>query len=133
MAFGSGVLTATLTFSIIVEAFSVTHTLPSTAAWFILGGVSFSVANFILEKKSNGRGRAASNTRRSDGENADDRKYSSGRSLFIGSVMDNIPENAALGITFATGGAINILSQRRHLIINDCTPLTMHLEKFTTS
>ena len=32
----------------------------------------------------------------------------SGRALFIGSVMDNIPENAALGITLATGGAINI-------------------------
>jgi ZIP family zinc transporter len=32
----------------------------------------------------------------------------SGKSLFIGSVMDNIPENAALGITLASGGAINI-------------------------
>ena len=29
-------------------------------------------------------------------------------SLFIGSVMDNIPENAALGITLASGGIINI-------------------------
>ena len=52
MAFGSGVLVATLTFSILVEAFSVTHTIPATATGFILGGLSFSIANLILERKS---------------------------------------------------------------------------------
>ena len=36
MAFGSGVLIATLTFSILVEAFQVTHTLPATVTGFIL-------------------------------------------------------------------------------------------------
>jgi len=34
MAFGSGVFIATLTFSILVEAFSVTHTQPATAIGF---------------------------------------------------------------------------------------------------
>jgi hypothetical protein len=57
------------------------------------------VLQILSLKKSKSRGRAASNARRSDGEKADDRKSSSGRSLFIGSVIDNIPENAVLGIT----------------------------------
>src|SRR6476660_8454395 len=52
MAFGSGVLIATLTFSILVEAFNVTHTLAATATGFILGGVSYGIANLILERKS---------------------------------------------------------------------------------
>src|SRR5215813_3666425 len=52
MAFGSGVLIATLTFSILVEAFNVTHTLPATLVGFILGGVSYGFANAILERKS---------------------------------------------------------------------------------
>jgi zinc transporter, ZIP family len=108
MAFGSGVLIATLTFSILVEAFSVTHTLPATATGFILGGVSYSIANLILEKKSQSEASQNSHLSGSNDKITSDRKSASGRSLFIGSVMDNIPENAALGITLAAGGTINI-------------------------
>src|SRR6476660_6623705 len=110
MAFGSGVLIATLTFSILVEAFNVTHTLAATATGFILGGVSYGIANLILERKSKSKTSKNGYTNESDGNGkiATDKKPSSGRSLFIGSVMDNIPENAALGITLASGGAINI-------------------------
>ena len=55
MAFGSRVLIATLTFSILVEAFQVTHTLPATVTGFILGGISFNIANYFLKKKSNSK------------------------------------------------------------------------------
>lgn len=108
MAFGSGVLIATLTFSILMEAFSVTHTLSATATGFILGGVSYSIANLILERKSKSKVFQDSHISGSDAKIVGDKKATSGRSLFIGSVMDNIPENAALGITLAAGGAINI-------------------------
>ena len=108
MAFGSGVLIATSTFSILVEAFSVTHTLPATTTGFILGGVSFSIANSVLERRSKSR---ISNTKQGDPsmhKNTDDKNSVSGRSLFIGSLMDKIPVNAALGITLAAGGALNL-------------------------
>ena len=109
MAFGSGVLIATLTFSILVEAFNVTHTLAATATGFILGGVSYGIAN-LIKRKSKSKTSKSGYTNESDGKGkiATDKKPASGRSLFIGSVMDNIPENAALGITLASGGAINI-------------------------
>ena len=68
MAFGSGVLIATLTFSILIEAFNITHTLTATAIGFILGGVSYSVANLILERKSKSKGSKIGYTSKSDGK-----------------------------------------------------------------
>lgn len=108
MAFGSGVLIATLTFSILVEAFSVTHTLPATATGFILGGVTYSVANLVLERKSKHLSSKNRHVKAPCENTATENKPTSGKALFIGSVMDNIPENAALGITLAAGGALNI-------------------------
>lgn len=106
MAFGSGVLIATLAFSILVEAFKVTHTLPATILGFTLGGISYAIANAILEKKS--KRKASKSADVADSKVTADIGRASGKSLFIGSVMDNIPENAALGITLASGGMINI-------------------------
>ncbi len=108
MAFGCGVLIATLTFSILVEAFEVTHTLPATATGLFLGGISFSIANLVLERKSKRLSSKNRHLAASDDKNTAVSKPTSGKTLFIGSVMDNIPENAALGITLAAGGALNI-------------------------
>ncbi|HEY7081199.1 MAG TPA: ZIP family metal transporter [Nitrososphaeraceae archaeon] len=108
MAFGSGVLIATLTFSILVEAFNVTHSLSATATGFVLGGVSYGIANSILQRKSKPKVSKNRHKTESDDKIASDSKPASGKALFIGSIMDNIPENAALGITLAAGGTINI-------------------------
>jgi zinc transporter, ZIP family len=123
MAFGSGVLVAALTFSLVQEAFNLSQSIPPVVIGFILGGVSYSVANRILDKKSSGHGDspAKSNTsgtrsnspirnrKRSHGDNAGGGKSASGLSLLVGSVMDNIPENMALGISLVTGGAVNVV------------------------
>ena len=52
MAFGSGVLVVALTFSLVQEAFSLSQSIPPVVIGFILGGVSYSMANHILDKKS---------------------------------------------------------------------------------
>jgi zinc transporter ZupT len=52
MAFGSGVLIAALTFSLVEEAFSLSQSILPVVIGFILGGVSYSVANHILESPS---------------------------------------------------------------------------------
>jgi zinc transporter, ZIP family len=115
MAFGSGVLVAALTFSLIEEAFSLSQSIPPVVFGFILGGVSYSFANRILDKKARGDSFSSSGTsavrnrKRSHGENAAGGKTVSGLSLLVGSVMDNIPENMALGISLVTGGAVNIV------------------------
>jgi zinc transporter, ZIP family len=127
MAFGSGVLVAALTFSLVEEAFSLSQSIPPVVIGFILGGVSYSVSNYILDKKSKSGSDAVSSSdttnnnitsnkncavrkrKRSHGDNAGGGKSASGLSLLVGSVMDNIPENMALGISLVTVGAVNIV------------------------
>jgi ZIP family zinc transporter len=80
----------------------------TTATGFILGGVSYSIANLILERKSKSNASKNRHINGSDRKIPSDSKPASGRSLFIGSVMDNTPENAALGITLAAEGTVNV-------------------------
>ena len=106
MAFGSGVLVAALAFSLIQEAFELSRSLLPVIAGFILGGIAYTVANYYLTKRSSDHIRRR---KRSHGENAGGGKNTSGLSLLVGSVMDNIPENMALGVSLVTGGAVNIV------------------------
>src|SRR5919202_6111313 len=59
MAFGSGVLVAALTFSLIEEAFNLSQSIPPVIIGFILGGISYNVANRILDKKSKPEGNSS--------------------------------------------------------------------------
>lgn len=107
MAFGSGVLIAALSFSLIEEAFSLSQSIPPVIIGFIAGGLSYTIANYILNKKSSGGD--SRKRKRSHGEMAGGGKDASGISLLVGSIMDNIPENMALGISLVTGGTANIV------------------------
>lgn len=106
LAFGSGVLVAALSFSLIEEAFSLSQSFISVSVGFFFGGLSYTLANFILNKKSKGQ---IEKRKRFHGESAGGGKEASGLSLLIGSIMDNVPENMALGITLVTGGGINVV------------------------
>jgi ZIP family zinc transporter len=124
MAFGSGVLVDALTFSLVEEAFSLSQSIPPVVIGFILGGISYSVSYSILDKRSADASisrisnsdntgtsyqAAVRNRKRSHGEKAGGGKSVSGLSLLVGSVMDNIPENMALGISLVTGGVVNVV------------------------
>jgi ZIP family zinc transporter len=106
MAFGSGVLIAALSFSLIEEAFSLSNSIVPVITGFTFGGLSYTTANYLLNKKSLGNTRKR---KKSHGEMAGGGKDASGLSLLVGSVMDNIPENMALGISLVTGGVVNIV------------------------
>jgi len=104
---------AALTFSLVEEAFSLSQSIPPVVIGFVLGGISYSVANHILDRKSKSKQdrtiSAVRKRKRSHGDNAGGGKSASGLALLVGSVMDNIPENMALGISLVTGGAVNIV------------------------
>ncbi len=106
MAFGSGVLIAALAFSLIEESFNLAQSIPPVIAGFIGGGLSYTIANYFLNTKTLGNIRKR---KRSHGEDAGGSKNASGLALLVGSVMDNIPENMALGISLVTGGTVNIV------------------------
>ena len=109
MAFGSGVLVAALAFSLIEEAFELAQSIPPVIIGFILGGITYTAANYYLNRRSSAAGGNVRYRKKSHGENAGGGKSASGLALLVGSVMDNIPENMALGISLVTGGAVNIV------------------------
>jgi ZIP family zinc transporter len=49
LAFGSGVLVAALSFSLVEEAFHLTKDALPVIIGFVLGGISYTTANFILQ------------------------------------------------------------------------------------
>ena len=107
MAFGSGVLVASLAFSLMEEAFKMSQSIPPVIIGFISGGLSYTIANYYLSKRSlqgNIRHR-----KKSHGTDAGGVKNISGSAILVGSVMDNIPENMALGISLALGGSIDVV------------------------
>jgi hypothetical protein len=53
---------AALTFSLVEEALSLSQPIPPVVIGFILGGVSYSVTNRILDKKSSGHGNSPANS-----------------------------------------------------------------------
>jgi ZIP family zinc transporter len=106
MAFGSGVLIAALSFSLMQEAFEQSQSLISVILGFLFGGVSYTLANCLLNKRSKGELRKR---KKSHGDVAGGGKDATGLALLVGSVMDNIPENMALGISLVTGGVVNIV------------------------
>ena len=101
MAFGVGVLIAALTFSLIEEAYQEVKDIVTVVLGFALGGLSYSIANHILNKRSGTRHR-----KQSHGDSAGGGKDASGIALMVGSLMDNIPENMALGISIIAGGGM---------------------------
>ena len=99
LAFGSGVLVAALSFSLVEEAFRLTRDVLPVIIGFVIGGISYTTANFILNRKS---GEMTKRRKRSHYTNVQDNSNNKGQglTLLVGSVMDNIPENIALGISF---------------------------------
>jgi zinc transporter, ZIP family len=94
MAFGSGVLVASLAYSLIEEAFKMSQSVPPVIIGFISGSLDSIIANYCLSKRSlqsNIRHRKKSHRTEAGG-----RKNVSGTAILVGSVMDNIPENMAL-------------------------------------
>ena len=106
MAFGSGVLIAALAPSLIEEAFSLSQSIPAVILGFALGGLSYTAANYILTKRIE---RTFKEGEKVHMEIKQVGEEPSGLSLLVGSVMDNIPENMALGISLVTGDAVNIV------------------------
>jgi ZIP family zinc transporter len=107
MAFGSGVLVASLAYSLIEEAFKMSESIPSVIIGFVSGGLAFTIANYFLSKRSP-RGNIR-HRKKSHGTEAGGGKDVSGTAILVGSVMDNIPENMALGISLAIGGSVDLV------------------------
>ncbi len=99
MAFGSGVLIAVISFSLMIEAFHLGGLIPVSIG-FVAGAVLFSWGNHTVNK------RGAKNRKRCFGPKVGG-KNASGTALALGSLMDNIPESFAIGVSLLSAGTVS--------------------------
>ena len=102
MAFGSGVLISALAFDLMDEAYH-RGGFASTAVGFVGGAVVYSLANYYLSKNG------AKHRKRSGGKQpSENQNPGSGLAIAVGSLLDGIPESAAIGITLLGGGSVGV-------------------------
>lgn len=105
VAFGAGVLTAAISFELMEDAYA-RGGLTGTAVGFAVGALVFTGANFFLARRG-ARHRKRSGT--SDRESMEG-DASSATSLAIGSMLDNIPESIAIGLSLVGGVGVSIVT-----------------------
>lgn len=100
MAFGSGVLICALTFGLMEEAFN--HGgFDAIILGFLGGGVVFILGDYFIHRQGGRR-----HKRKTIFENP---KEPNGTAIFMGAVLDGIPETIALGIAFFNGQGRGLL------------------------
>ena len=101
MAFGAGVLFASVAYELVDDAAQV-GTFGATAGGLAAGSVTFFVGD-VLITRAGGKGRKSSGG--SAGSSAGSTAEASGAALALGALLDGIPGSAAIGVTILQGGA----------------------------
>jgi len=109
MAFGSGVLISALTFDLMEKAYQLGG-FDSVSIGFIAGSVMFVGGDYVIDrygghfrKRVHGKQHAAKKAAAGNPQLA-----SSGSAIFLGALLDGIPESAAIGVGLATGQSIGL-------------------------
>jgi ZIP family zinc transporter len=95
MGFGAGALISAIAYELIPEE--------ALQGWqmavvFLAGALSFYLGDWIIDRQG-GEERKAITSGQETG---------SGAAIFIGTLLDNVPESLILGMSFAFGGAVNL-------------------------
>jgi zinc transporter, ZIP family len=96
MGFGAGTLLSAIAYEL-VPASNAEHGL-GIGVGFALGAIVYYVADHLVDR-SGGAGRQAI---------AEGNHRGSGAAMFLGALLDGIPEAFILGITLAVGGSVNV-------------------------
>jgi ZIP family zinc transporter len=97
MAFGAGTLISAIAYDLVEEAADVGRTL-ALAAGLALGAITFFAGDWWVDRAG------GADRKRSGGEQA--RGHSFG--IFIGTLLDGIPESFILGASLVTGGGVSV-------------------------
>jgi zinc transporter, ZIP family len=98
MGFGAGTLVSAVAYELIPES-SLEHG-AGVAIAFALGAVAYYVGDRLVDK--------GGGADRQDLDAGAARETSSGPAMFLGALLDGIPEAFVLGITLATGGSVSV-------------------------
>lgn len=102
MAFGAGVLIAALALDLMEEAYRAGG-FDSTAVGFLGGAALYTGANWLLAR------RGARHRKRSGPHQPSERESpGSGTALFVGALIDGIPESIAIGLSLLGGRGVSV-------------------------
>jgi ZIP family zinc transporter len=102
MAFGSGVLISALAFDLMEEAYR-TGGFDSTAVGFLGGAFLYTGANWLISRKG------ARHRKRSGGlQPTESDNPGSGSALFVGALIDGIPESIAIGLSLLGSRGVSV-------------------------
>jgi ZIP family zinc transporter len=102
MAFGAGVLISALSIDLMAEGFEQSQEMWSMGLAFLAGAVVFGVGDWLIDN-SGGKFRKSPNglARNLKSDNPEE---SSGSAIFLGTLLDGIPESFVVGASVAAGG-----------------------------
>jgi len=106
MAFGAGVLICALSFDLMEEAYQ-RGGFDSVSVGFLMGALLFVIGDFLVDRQG-GHFRKSIHSKKyliKKPEHAE----SSGMAIFIGALLDGIPESAAIGISLLAGKSLGFL------------------------
>jgi ZIP family zinc transporter len=95
MGFGAGALISAIAYELVPES---VFTGLDAALAFGLGALAFFVGDWIVDRRGGAERKAISG----------EQEGGSGSAIFIGTLLDNVPESLILGMNLALGGTINI-------------------------
>lgn len=94
MGIGAGALISGIAYELVPES---SLAGPAMAVAFALGALTFFTGDWLVERRGGG-----------DRKDIAGERSGSGAAIFIGTLLDNIPESLILGIGLASGGGINV-------------------------
>jgi ZIP family zinc transporter len=106
MAFGAGVLICTLSFDLMEEAYK-RGGFDSVTIGFLIGALLFIVGDWLVDRRG-GHIRKIGHSKKYMAKNVSS-VDSSGMAIFIGALLDGIPESAAIGISLLASKGVGIL------------------------
>ena len=95
MGIGAGALISAIAYELIPES---TLAGSGMAFAFGLGAIAFFAGDWLIDHRGGGKRKAI----------ASGQVTGSGAAIFIGTLLDNVPESIILGMSLALGGAINV-------------------------
>ena len=104
MAFGAGVLISALSFDLMEEAYQAGG-FDSTALGFLLGAGIYTGANWLLAHVHAG---SKHRKRSGDQQPSEEASPGSGTALFVGALIDGIPESIAIGVSLLGGTGVSV-------------------------
>ncbi|MFV8829564.1 ZIP family metal transporter [Alkalihalobacterium sp. APHAB7] len=107
MALGAGALIGATTYELLEDSLKISG-FTEVAIGFLGGALLFTILDYLISHKGGGQQRKQSDRKFIKESEQQDGGKTSGMGIFIGSVMDTLPESAMIGMSLIGGGSVSL-------------------------